>query len=79
MSQATVFIEYVLENIVSEPDQLKINEIQGPEESIIEVRVAEPDVGKVIGKSGSVARALRNVVNAIGLKDDANYSVEIID
>ena len=79
MSQATVFIEYVLENIVSQPDQLKLNEIEGPEESIIEVRVADEDVGKVIGKSGSVARALRNVVNAIGLKDDANYSVEIID
>ncbi|MBU44452.1 MAG: RNA-binding protein [Spirochaetaceae bacterium] len=79
MSQATDFIEYVLENIVSQPDQLKLNEIEGPEESIIEVRVADEDVGKVIGKSGSVARALRNVVNAIGLKDDANYSVEIID
>ena len=79
MSQATVFVEYVLENIVSEPAELKINEIEGPEESIIEIRVAEPDVGKVIGKSGSVARALRNVVNAVGLKDDTNYSVEIID
>ncbi|MBR30637.1 MAG: RNA-binding protein [Spirochaetaceae bacterium] len=79
MSQATVFIEYVLENIVSSPEQLKLTEIEGPEESIIEVRVADEDVGKVIGKAGSVARALRNVVNAVGLKDDANYSVEIID
>ncbi len=79
MSQATVFIEYVLENIVSSPDDLKLTEIDGPEESIIEVRVADDDVGKVIGKAGSVARALRNVVNAVGLKDDANYSVEIID
>ncbi|MEQ8353407.1 MAG: KH domain-containing protein [Leptospiraceae bacterium] len=79
MSQATVFIEYVLENIVSQPDELKISEIAGPEESIIEVRVADEDVGKVIGKAGSVARALRNVVNAVGLKDDASYSVEIID
>ncbi|MBI41531.1 MAG: RNA-binding protein [Leptospiraceae bacterium] len=79
MSQATVFIEYVLENIVSSPADLKLTEIDGPEESIIEVRVADDDVGKVIGKAGSVARALRNVVNAVGLKDDANYSVEIID
>ncbi|HBS06107.1 MAG TPA: RNA-binding protein, partial [Leptospiraceae bacterium] len=66
-------------NIVSSPEQLKLTEIEGPEESIIEVRVADEDVGKVIGKAGSVARALRNVVNAVGLKDDANYSVEIID
>lgn len=79
MSQATEFVQYVLENLVAEPNQLKINEIEGPEESIVEVRVADEDVGKVIGKSGSVARALRNVVNAVGLKEDKAYTVEIID
>ena len=79
MSQATVFIEYVLENIVSSPEQLKLTEIEGPEESIIEVRVADEDVGKVIGKRGVHADAIRRLVHAIGGKRKRRYVLEIIE
>ncbi len=72
-------MEYIVENLVDEPDQVRISEIPGNEETIIEIRVADPDVGKVIGKNGSVARALRTLLSAVGAKTDRNYILEIID
>lgn len=75
----TSLLKYIVENIVSSPEDVSIREIPGDEETIIEVRVAENDVGKVIGKNGSVARALRTLVSAIGNSENQNYSLEIID
>ncbi|MDH5657199.1 MAG: KH domain-containing protein [Spirochaetia bacterium] len=72
-------LEYVVENLVKDKDSVNISEIPGNEESILEIRVSEDDIGKIIGKNGSVARSLRTVVSAIGLKEEKNYTLEIID
>jgi hypothetical protein len=72
-------IEYIVENLVDHPDDVRINEIQGSEENIVEIRVNEEDVGKVIGKNGSVAKALRTLMTAVGAKKQTNYTLEIID
>lgn len=80
MPQGTMeLIEYIVENLVEYPDDVRINEIQGSEENIVEVRVNEEDVGKVIGKNGSVAKALRTLMTAVGAKKQINYTLEIID
>lgn len=72
-------IEYIAENLVNEPDKVQVTEIEGDEKVIVELRVADEDIGKVIGKSGSVARALRTLIAAIGSREDKGYSLEIID
>jgi len=73
------FLEYVVENLVKDKESVNISEIPGNEESIIEIRVADEDIGKVIGKNGSVARSLRTIVSAMGSKEQKNYTLEIID
>lgn len=72
-------LEYIIENLVDYPEEVKIQEIPGSEESVVEVRVDERDVGKIIGKNGSVAKALRTLLSATGNKVDKNYILEIID
>lgn len=72
-------LEYIIQNLVEYPDEVEITTIEGDEENIIELRVAETDVGKVIGKNGTVARALRTLISALAAKDHKNYILEIID
>lgn len=76
---ANELVEYIVHSLVEQPDQVQINAIPGTEETIIELRVADDDVGKVIGKNGSVARALRTLLSALGSREEKNYSLEIID
>lgn len=77
--QAGILLEYIVESLVSNREEIKIEEIPGGEENVVEVRVADNDVGKIIGKNGSVARSLRTVLMASGMKDKKNYILEIID
>ena len=56
---SVALVEYIVESLVEYPDEVEITQIPGDEENIIELRVADSDVGKVIGKNGSVARAMR--------------------
>jgi predicted RNA-binding protein YlqC (UPF0109 family) len=73
------YVEYIIQNLVNHPDDVKVSRIDGTKETIIEIRVHPEDVGKVIGKSGSVVRALRTIVNAVGYKERKNYHLEVID
>lgn len=77
--QGTQLLEYVIESLVSKKDQVKIEEIAGDDEVVLEVRVAQGDVGKIIGKNGSVARSLRQILLAAGMKEKKEYVLEIID
>lgn len=77
--QGSLLLEYVIESLVSKKDQVKIEEIAGPDEVVLEVRVAQGDVGKIIGKNGSVARSLRQILLAAGMKEKKDYILEIID
>ncbi|MBE7438499.1 MAG: KH domain-containing protein [Spirochaetales bacterium] len=65
--------------MVSEPDQIQVDEIPGTEENVIELRLADQDIGKIIGKNGSVIRAIRTLIGACSVKDQKNYQLEIID
>ncbi len=71
-------IEYIVKSLVDKPDEVDIQETQGETVTIVEVKVADEDVGKVIGKEGRIANSLRTIAKAAGAKDKKRVSVEII-
>ena len=70
-------IEYLVKALVDEPDRVQIDEVPGEEATTYEVRVAPDDLGKVIGKQGRIARALRTVVKASAVRAGRRVHVEI--
>ena len=72
-------LETVIRNLVSEPESISINEVQGEQSIVFEIRVAEKDMGKVIGKEGKVAKAIRTIIKAVAAKEDKRVTVEFID
>ena len=72
-------VEFIVKELVSEPDKIKIvTKEVGSVEQII-VNVAPSDMGKIIGKQGKIAMAIRTVVKAASVKSGIKYSVEIVD
>ncbi len=71
-------IEYLVKALVDEPDQVNISEVPGDEATTYEVRVAPDDLGKVIGKQGRIANALRTVAKAAAMKEKKKVYVEIV-
>ena len=65
--------------LVDSPDKVIVHELKGQNTSVIELRVAKEDVGKVIGKKGRNAEALRTILGAAAMKERKNYVLEIID
>jgi predicted RNA-binding protein YlqC (UPF0109 family) len=61
-------VEYVAKALVDEPEQVNVTEVEGERVTVIELRVAQTDLGKVIGKQGRTARALRTILNANATK-----------
>ncbi len=72
-------IEQVTKAIVDSPDQVTVDAIEEDGENVLELKVAESDLGKVIGKSGRTARALRTLLGAAGLKLHKHYTLEILE
>ncbi|MFY9560912.1 MAG: KH domain-containing protein [Terriglobales bacterium] len=72
-------IEHIAKALVDAPAEVFIDEYEDGGETVIELEVAESDLGKVIGRSGRVARALRTVLSAAGSKQDKRYALEIIE
>ncbi len=71
-------VEVIAKALVDNPDQVEINEIEGRQSIIIELKVAQEDMGKVIGKQGRIAKAIRTVVKAAAIKQNKRVVVEII-
>ncbi len=71
-------IEYLVKALVDEPEQVNISEVPGEEATTYEVHVAPGDLGKVIGKQGRIANALRTVAKAVAMKDKKKIYVEIV-
>ena len=76
---AKVLIEYLAKALTDAPDQVIVDEFEDEGETVIELEVAESDLGKIIGRSGRTARALRTVLNAAGMKAQKRYALEIIE
>jgi uncharacterized protein len=71
-------IEYLVRELVDTPDQVVVQEIPGEEATTYEVRVSPEDLGKVIGKQGRIANAIRVVAKAVAMKNKKKVYVEII-
>ena len=73
------FIERIAKALVDQPDAVKVTEVEGERTSIIELSVAKEDMGKVIGKEGRTATAMRTLLNAVGMKQKKRTILEIIE
>jgi predicted RNA-binding protein YlqC (UPF0109 family) len=71
-------VEYVARSLVDSPDAVRVEEIRDPDGTVIELHVAEDDMGKVIGKNGSVAKALRTLLKVTAARDGEPVSLEIV-
>lgn len=71
-------LEYLVSQLVDNPDEVEVKEIETNRETVLELRVASADTGKVIGKGGRIAQALRTVVKAAALKEGKRVTVEIL-
>lgn len=72
-------VEYIAAALVDIPDEVEVTEVAGQQTSVLELRVAPEDVGKVIGKQGRTARAMRALLSAVSEKDGRRAVLEIID
>ena len=72
-------IEQIAKALVDAPDQVAVDPVEEDGETVLELKVAEGDLGKVIGKQGRTARAMRTVLNAAGIKQHKRYSLEIVE
>ncbi len=71
-------LEVIAKNLVDNPDAVSINEVEGERCTILELKVSEDDIGKVIGKQGRIAKAIRTVMKAAAIHADKRIVVEII-
>ena len=72
-------VEYIVKSLVDEPESVEVNVIEGEKSTILELRVSPSDIGKVIGKQGRIAKALRTILSATATKSGKHASLEILD
>ena len=72
-------VEFMVKSLVDVPEEVSVNVIEGEKSTILELRVAQEDVGKVIGKQGRIAKAIRTIVSASATKDGKRATLEILD
>jgi len=71
-------LEVIAKNLVDNPDEVIVKEIQRDKATVLELKVAPSDMGKVIGKQGRIAKAIRNVIKAQAINENKKVLVEII-
>ncbi|MFA6527361.1 MAG: KH domain-containing protein [Candidatus Babeliales bacterium] len=72
-------IEQIVKRLVDKPESVVVKEVEGEQATVIELRVAPEDLGKVIGKEGRTARSLRTLVHAVGIKEKRRVVLEILE
>jgi predicted RNA-binding protein YlqC (UPF0109 family) len=72
-------VEYLARRLVDEPDAVRVEEIQRDGDTVLQLHVAPDDVGKVIGRQGRIARALRTIVRASAARHDGRTLLEIVE
>ncbi len=71
-------VEMIVKSLVDEPDMVRVTQVEGERTLIFEIRVAQSDLGKVIGKQGRIANAIRTLVKAAAMKERKKVAVEIL-
>ena len=72
-------VEQIAKALVDQPDKVQVREVQGEQTTVLELRVATEDLGKVIGKQGNTARAIRTLLAAAGMKIRKRFVLEILE
>ena len=72
-------IEYIAKALVDNPDQVSVTEVDGSQTSVLELKVAKEDLGKIIGKQGRTARAMRTILSASSAKLQKRTVLEIVE
>ena len=79
MRELVDLVEKIAKALVDNPDEIKVTEVEGEQTTIIELRVAQADMGKVIGKHGHTAQAIRTILSASGMKIRKRFVLEILE
>ncbi len=74
-----VLVEDIARSLVDHPDQVQVSEVEGEQTTVLELRVDPADLGKVIGKQGRTARAMRTLLGAAGTKQNKRVLLEILE
>ena len=77
-AQLRELVEMIVKSLVDEPDMVRVTQVEGERTLIFEIRVAQSDLGKVIGKEGRIANAIRTLVKAAATKEGKKVAVEIL-
>ena len=73
-----VLLEMIVKALVDDPDQVTVTEVEGENTTVFELRVSQPDMGKVIGKQGRTVLAIRTLLGAAGMKLRKRFILEIL-
>jgi len=74
-----VLVEEIAKALVDLPDEVSVREVEGEQVTVLELRVAASDLGKVIGKQGRTARSIRTLLGAAGMKLNRRFTLEILE
>lgn len=72
-------LETIINTLVGNKEAVSINQIDGEQSIIFEVKVAEEDMGKIIGRQGSIAKSIRTIMKAVASKENKRVSIEFLD
>jgi uncharacterized protein len=79
MSSIKELVEEIAKALVDIPEQVQVREVEGEQTTVLELRVAPSDLGKVIGKQGRTARSIRTLLGAAGMKLNRRFTLEILE
>ncbi len=72
-------LTYIAKNLVDDPESVSVTEVPKEDELVLELRVAPDDMGKVIGRQGRIAKEIRTLIKAYGLRENKKVTVDIVD
>lgn len=72
-------LTYIAKNLVDDPEAVSVTEVPKEDELVLELRVAPDDMGKVIGRQGRIAKEIRTLIKAYGLRENKKVTVDIVD
>ncbi|MCU0247193.1 MAG: KH domain-containing protein [Bryobacter sp.] len=78
-AQMKELVAEIAKALVDIPEEVDVREVEGEQSTILELKVAQSDLGKVIGKQGRTARSIRTIVGAVGVKLNRRYTLEILE
>jgi predicted RNA-binding protein YlqC (UPF0109 family) len=79
MASIKALVEEIAKALVDSPDEVEVREVQGEQVTVLELRVAPSDLGKVIGRQGRTARSIRTLLGAAGMKLNRRFTLEILE